>query len=127
MEYSRARTNALYWSKVKEKYNAIRREKYRTDNEYRKHEIARHLKWLSENFNWKLKYAKEKKVSCLKLRFIIFTRDKFTCTYCGRKPPEVSLQIDHIHPKSKGGQNTEINFTTSCKECNLGKGDALLN
>lgn len=59
-------------------------------------------------------------------RFKIFERDNFTCQYCGRKPPQVILHADHIHPKSKGGLNDEINLITSCQDCNLGKKDKIL-
>lgn len=55
------------------------------------------------------------------VRFKIFERDNFTCQYCGRKPPEVILHCDHIHPVSKGGDDAEINLITSCRDCNLGK------
>lgn len=60
------------------------------------------------------------------LRFKIFEKDNFTCQYCGRKPPQVILHIDHIHPKSKGGTDDEINLTTSCQDCNLGKRDKII-
>jgi len=62
----------------------------------------------------------------LKLRFNIFQRDKWICFYCGRRPPECILEIDHLHPKSKGGKNEIKNYITSCRECNLGKGDLVL-
>ena len=35
------------------------------------------------------------------LRFDVFNRDGFTCQYCGKKPPECILEVDHILPKSK--------------------------
>lgn len=60
------------------------------------------------------------------LRFKIFERDNFTCQYCGRKPPEVILHCDHIHPLSKKGTSDEINLITSCRDCNLGKRDKIL-
>lgn len=56
------------------------------------------------------------------LRFEVFKRDSFTCQYCGRKSPEVILQVDHIVPVSSGGINDIVNLITSCKECNCGKG-----
>ena len=55
------------------------------------------------------------------VRFEIFARDGFTCQYCGRRPPEVVLEVDHIHPQSKGGTDDVINLTTSCYDCNRGK------
>lgn len=56
------------------------------------------------------------------LRFDIFKRDGFTCQYCGRQPPEVVLQVDHIVPVVDGGDNDKMNLLTSCRACNLGKG-----
>ena len=62
-----------------------------------------------------------------KLRFEVFNRDNFTCQYCGRKTPEVILELDHVIPLSKGGANDFDNLTTSCFECNRGKGESLLD
>ena len=61
-----------------------------------------------------------------KLRFEVFKRDSFTCQYCGRKAPDVLLEIDHIEPVSKGGTNDILNLITSCKDCNAGKSDRQL-
>ncbi len=41
------------------------------------------------------------------------------CAYCGEQ--NVSLEIEHIHPKSKGGSNRVSNLTLSCHACNQGK------
>lgn len=62
----------------------------------------------------------------ISIRFKIFERDNFTCQYCGKKTPQVILHLDHIHPKSKGGSDDEINLITSCQDCNLGKRDKIL-
>lgn len=42
------------------------------------------------------------------------------CAYCGAE--NTPLQIEHIHPKAKGGTNRESNLTLSCEKCNLKKG-----
>lgn len=55
------------------------------------------------------------------LRFEIFARDAFTCQYCGLRPPDVVLEVDHIHPVSKGGGDDTLNLITSCFDCNRGK------
>jgi len=55
------------------------------------------------------------------IRFEIFKRDQFQCQYCGRKPPIVVLEIDHIIPVSKGGDDLQENLITACEECNRGK------
>lgn len=57
-----------------------------------------------------------------KVRFEVFKRDKFTCQYCGRKAPDVVLHVDHIAPVASGGGSELLNLTTSCSDCNAGKG-----
>ena len=54
----------------------------------------------------------------------IMRRDGHSCVYCGSKK---NLTIDHIIPKSKGGENTWMNLVTCCSPCNLKKGDKLLH
>lgn len=61
-----------------------------------------------------------------RIRFRIFERDLFTCQYCGTRPPETVLQLDHIHPFSEGGEDTEENLVTSCVGCNAGKSNRVL-
>lgn len=61
-----------------------------------------------------------------KARFEIFERDNFTCQYCGKTPPEVTLHVDHIIPVYEGGTNDPENLRTSCSDCNLGKGKKTL-
>jgi hypothetical protein len=70
--------------------------------------------------------TKRKNIS-KKTRFEVFKRDAFTCQYCGRKSPDVVLQIDHIKPVSKGGTNEILNLVTSCDECNSGKSNRELS
>lgn len=57
-----------------------------------------------------------------KTRFEVFKRDQFTCQYCGRHPPEIILEVDHILAVVRGGENDEDNLLTSCFDCNRGKG-----
>lgn len=70
--------------------------------------------------------AKRKAIP-VSIRTEVFKRDMFTCQYCGRKAPEVVLEIDHIKPVAKGGTNHIMNLITSCFECNRGKGDRELS
>lgn len=62
-----------------------------------------------------------------KTRFEVFKRDSFTCQYCGNKAPEVTLEVDHIKPVAKSGDNNLINLITSCFDCNRGKSDRTLD
>jgi len=41
------------------------------------------------------------------------------CAYCGKK--DVPLEIEYIHPKSRGGSNRISNLTLACHECNQAK------
>ena len=50
----------------------------------------------------------------------IFKRDSFECLYCGSKK---DLTIDHVKPKSRGGDNSWENLATCCSKCNGKKGD----
>lgn len=62
-----------------------------------------------------------------KTRFEVFKRDSFRCQYCGESAPDVVLQIDHIKPVSKGGDNDILNLITSCADCNGGKSNIELD
>ena len=52
----------------------------------------------------------------------VFARDKFTCQYCGVKPPRSELNLDHVIPRSLGGRPTWENVVCSCVDCNRHKG-----
>lgn len=57
-----------------------------------------------------------------RVRFLVLRRDGFRCVYCGRSAADVELHVDHVHPKSKGGDNEITNSVSACATCNLGKG-----
>jgi len=61
-----------------------------------------------------------------KKRFTVLEKHNFSCFYCGKKPPEVELEIDHIIPKAKGGSNELSNLVPACRECNRGKSARVL-
>ena len=51
----------------------------------------------------------------------ILQRDNFSCQYClysGEK-----LSIDHVIPRSRGGQDSWENVATACISCNIKKGN----
>jgi 5-methylcytosine-specific restriction endonuclease McrA len=56
-------------------------------------------------------------------RLRIYMRDKFRCQYCGDKKPAGQLTLDHILPRSRGGDNSPVNVVTACVACNNRKAD----
>ena len=54
-------------------------------------------------------------------RRAVFARDAFVCQYCGTR----AECIDHVHPRSRGGEHTWENVVACCRACNVGKGDTL--
>lgn len=56
-------------------------------------------------------------------RAALMRRDNFRCVYCGRR----AETIDHVHPRSRGGQHVWENCVASCGPCNHRKADRLLS
>lgn len=51
----------------------------------------------------------------------------FRCTYCGTFGSNKNyLTIDHVFPKTLGGDNRQSNLTCCCLDCNRTKGSQLL-
>ncbi|SFP96284.1 5-methylcytosine-specific restriction endonuclease McrA [Amycolatopsis arida] len=50
-------------------------------------------------------------------------RDRFRCAYCGGR----AETIDHVVPRSRGGQHTWENCVACCAKCNHRKADRLLS
>lgn len=61
-----------------------------------------------------------------KLRFEVLGRDRFRCQYCGGRPPDSRLEIDHIVAVSRGGSDHPTNLITACWDCNRWKGASSL-
>jgi 5-methylcytosine-specific restriction endonuclease McrA len=57
----------------------------------------------------------------------IYVRDNHTCQYCGVMPPRDELTIDHVIPRSRGGQSLWENVVLACMRCNMKKGSRLPN
>jgi 5-methylcytosine-specific restriction endonuclease McrA len=55
-------------------------------------------------------------------RRAVFARDGWSCQYCGTRS---SLTVDHVIPRSKGGDSSWENIVASCAPCNRRKGDRL--
>jgi hypothetical protein len=62
-----------------------------------------------------LNYVHHRSKSVKVSRTRLYRRDNYECAYCGQKK---NLTIDHIIPKSRGGQNTWENLVTCCSTCN---------
>jgi 5-methylcytosine-specific restriction endonuclease McrA len=56
-------------------------------------------------------------------RNVIYKRDGHKCQYCGSTK---DLTIDHVTPRSKGGNDTWDNMVTCCQPCNSRKGNKTL-
>jgi 5-methylcytosine-specific restriction endonuclease McrA len=50
----------------------------------------------------------------------IFKRDGYRCAYCGSSQ---HLTIDHVIPRSHGGEDAWENLVTACESCNRRKGN----
>ena len=58
-------------------------------------------------------------------RAAIMLRDMYVCQYCGEKPGQLALTVDHVVPRSRGGEHSWTNLATACKRCNQRKGNHL--
>jgi hypothetical protein len=55
----------------------------------------------------------------------IATRANHRCEYCHAPEQAFNLpfEVEHIHPRSRGGSNQDENLALACHSCNLHKGD----
>ena len=54
-------------------------------------------------------------------RRAVFARDDWTCQYCGK----AAENVDHVLPRSKGGEHRWENVVASCRPCNSRKENRL--
>src|SRR5512132_3451616 len=64
--------------------------------------------------------AVQRKIS----RRALFARDGWRCAYCGTTAGRLTL--DHVVPRSRGGESVWENVVTACAPCNHKKGNRLL-
>ncbi len=93
-------------------------------------ELERPLRSATGRFAWphvirlvhyvRVPRAIQRKIS----RKALFARDGWRCVYCGTANGRLTL--DHVVPKSRGGDSVWENVVTSCAPCNLRKGNRLL-
>ena len=53
-------------------------------------------------------------------RHNVMRRDSYSCQYCGAAK---NLTLDHLMPRSRGGETIWQNLVTACSRCNSRKGD----
>jgi 5-methylcytosine-specific restriction endonuclease McrA len=56
-------------------------------------------------------------------RKAVLARDSWTCQYCGQHKP--GLTVDHVIPRSRGGESVWENIVAACASCNRRKGNRL--
>lgn len=56
-------------------------------------------------------------------RRLVFARDNHRCQYCGKS----AESIDHVVPRSRGGEHSWDNVVAACRPCNIAKRDRLLH
>lgn len=56
-------------------------------------------------------------------RRAVFARDGHRCQYCDR----AAENVDHVVPRSRGGEHTWENVVASCRACNARKEDRFLH
>ena len=47
-----------------------------------------------------------------------------TCAYCGEHYDINQLTLDHVRPKSMGGEDLTSNLVPACQKCNQDKGSS---
>jgi 5-methylcytosine-specific restriction endonuclease McrA len=93
-------------------------------------ELDQPLRSATHSFSWphvirlvqyvRVPRAVQRKIS----RRALFARDNWRCVYCGTSGGRLTL--DHVVPRSKGGESVWENVVTACAPCNLRKGNRTL-
>lgn len=55
----------------------------------------------------------------------LYRRDNSTCQYCGSRPGNQELSIDHVVPRSLGGKSSWENCALACLDCNRRKANRM--
>jgi len=54
-------------------------------------------------------------------RLALYIRDGFRCAYCGvdlKDAAPATVTLDHLLPRTFGGDNANTNLVTACRACN---------
>jgi hypothetical protein len=52
---------------------------------------------------------------------MLLARDRYVCAYCANRFRVDQLDMEHIVPRSKGGEDSWMNLVAACKACNSRK------
>jgi len=117
------------WQRMKAKHKSHKHKCLNCGKVFYGYSYQKYCRYSCQREFW-IKQQEEGKYkpSWLKIRIKVFDRDGFQCQYCGRNPREddVKLQVEHINPRSNGGDCKMENLLTACEDCNYGKGDYCL-
>ena len=69
-----------------------------------------------------LKYDRIPRNSVKFSRRNVFLRDENCCQYCDKRFSAHNLSLDHVMPRSRGGESTWDNVVCACLKCNVRKG-----
>lgn len=67
--------------------------------------------------------ARRRKAFSFQDYLMIAIRSEQRCEYCRKGPPDVTLEIDHIVPVSKGGSESALNLRFLCQYHNRSRGN----
>jgi 5-methylcytosine-specific restriction endonuclease McrA len=67
--------------------------------------------------------ARKRRAFTFQEYLMIAVRSDQKCEICGKRPPEVTLEIDHILPVSKGGTELVFNLRFLCQYHNRARGN----
>ena len=81
------------------------------------------IKWPSVIARNKMEGLGDKTVALQ--RESLYYRDHAVCAYCGREVELREATMDHVIPKSLGGENSWTNATLACPRCNHTKSNSL--
>lgn len=76
-----------------------------------------------EDKNYKILDRRTKRTDIGYREYDVLAKSKGICVACGAKSTDVKLDIDHIVPASKGGNNSIDNLQALCYRCNRQKRD----
>lgn len=90
----------------------------------RRLQFAKAIKEDESKINEKIITKEKSLINELNPRFLLYKRDGYLCYECGDYGFNLNadqITLDHIYPKSLGGEDTASNLVTMCKSCNSKK------